>query len=319
VPRLLAQLADRSRTFRLLVLVLAGLGLAFLVESAAHAVAPASTERAVVIANSVERGEGRRDLDDYRISALLDSGRTIDIADRNALGLYATLRGGMPVLVTRSNADGQVLAVRAPEEHIDTAGFPGAWILRGAAAIGLVGGLALSLRARGRDRWGAAAALVVPAAALSAVVWTGPATGDALTPLDGMSIYDEDLPPVTARGAAVRVQDVTVTVRGVPVPGLPPGADPGLAGFETLTIPLTTRAETAQYVPMDLIGDGAGRAELLDGYPAPACGGAPGALGDEIPAGTTDLVLCAVVPTGFVPRYLVLGTAGPEQTALALR
>jgi hypothetical protein len=109
-----------------------------------------------------------------------------------------------------------------------------------------------------------------------------------------------------------------MTVPSAPTPGLPPGADPALAGFETLTVPLTTRTEAAQYLRMELIGDGAGRAVLLD-HPAPACGGAPGALGDEVPAGTADLMLCAVVPTGFEPRYLVLGTAGPERTALELR
>ena len=74
---------------------------------------------------------------------------------------------------------------------------------------------------------------------------------------------------------------------------------------------------------MRLIGDGAGQAELLLGYRGrdgvPACGGAPDALGDEVPAGTTELMLCAVVPTGFEPRYLVLGPAGPDQTALLLR
>jgi hypothetical protein len=30
------------------------------------------------------------------------------------------------------------------------------------------------------------------------------------------------------------------------------------------------------------------------------------------------VVLCAVVPTGFEPRYLVLGTAEPDQAALRL-
>jgi hypothetical protein len=29
-------------------------------------------------------------------------------------------------------------------------------------------------------------------------------------------------------------------------------------------------------------------------------------------------VLCAVVPTGFEPRYLVVGAGGTEQTALLL-
>lgn len=185
----------------------------------------------------------------------------------------------------------------------------------------MVVSLAIGLSDRRHDRWRVVAALVVSAGIASAWLWTGPEV-DRTEPMpDGMWPYGsrEPLPPVTAFGEPARVGDVTVLVRGAPTPGLPPGADPALAGFETLTVPLQNRAEKAGYVPMRLIGDGAGQAELLLGHPDPACGGAPGALGDEVPAGTAELVLCAVVPTGFEPRYLVVGTAGPEQTALLLR
>jgi hypothetical protein len=159
----------------------------------------------------------------------------------------------------------------------------------------------------------------VPAVAASAWFWISPEPARATAPPDGMGIFTAELPSrVAALGEPAQVSGVTVTVSAAPTPGLPLGADPALAGFESLSVPLTTTAGEAEYVRMELIGDGAGRAELLT-YPAPACGGAPGALGDEIPVGTADLVLCAVVPTGFEPRYLVLGTAGPDQTALELR
>lgn len=318
VPRGLAVLADGSRPVRLAALFLAGLGAAFLLESAAHAVFPTTTERGVVVASSVDRLSGESA--DYTIAAVLDGGRAVDLTDRNAEGLVATLRGGMPVLVTRSGADGQVLAVRTPEGLVDTAGFGGAWVLRVAAVVAVIGGLGVGLRAVRRDRWWAAVALLVPAVAFSASLWTGPELQGAHALPDGMGVFADGLPDrVVALGAPARVEEVTVIVRGAPRPGLPAGADPDLAGFETVSVPLTTRAETARHLRMELVGDGAGRAELLDGHPVPACGGAPGALGDEVPAGTTDLVLCAVVPTGFEPRYLVLGTAGPEQTAVALR
>jgi hypothetical protein len=150
VARGLAELADTFRTVRLAALLLAGLCAAFLVESAAQAVLPASTERGVVVANNVERGT---DTDTYTIAAVLDSGQAIDLADRNALGVHATVSGGMPVLVTRSHADGQVLSVRTPEESVDTYSYSGAWVLRVGAAVGLVGGLALGLRGGRRDRW----------------------------------------------------------------------------------------------------------------------------------------------------------------------
>lgn len=69
---------------------------------------------------------------------------------------------------------------------------------------------------------------------------------------------------------------------------------------------------------IQLLGDGAGQAELLDGFPVPACGGAPGVLSGTASVGVTELTLCAVVPTGFEPRYL-FGTAGPDETAVPLR
>jgi hypothetical protein len=318
IPPALAQLADRSRTVRLAAVLLAGLGAAFLVESAAHALLPASTERGVIVANNVEYDT---DTDDYTIVAALDSGQAIDLADRNAMGVHEAVSGGMPVLVTRSHADGQVLAVRVPEGYVDTYSFAGAWILRVFAAVGLVGGLALGLRGPRRDRLWAAAALVVSTLVASAWLWTGPDVTRAFVLPDGMGIYADrvPLPPVAALGQPVRVDEVTVTVRGTPTPGLPPGADPALAEFATFTVPLATRAEKARYVRMELIGDGPGDAELLLGYEAPACGGAPGVLAGDVPAGSAELLLCAVVPTGFEPRYLVLGTAGPEQTALQLR
>jgi hypothetical protein len=319
VPRALATLADGSRAVRLAAVLLAGLCAAFLVESVAHAVLPASTERSVIVASGVERGTGYRDTDRFTIAALLDSGQAVDLADRNAEGVLAAVSPGMPVLVTRSHADGQVLGVRVPEGYVDTDGFAGAWFLRVLAAAGLVEGLALGLRDRRRERWWIVAAAVVSAGITSAWLWTGPGLPNLSSPPDGMGTFGDRLPRVTALGEPARVQGVTVTVLGTPTPGLPPGADPALAGFATLTVPLSTRTETARYVPMELVGDGAGRADLLAGYPVPACGGASGALGDEVPAGGAELVLCAVVPTGFEPRYLVLGTAGPEQTALALR
>jgi hypothetical protein len=178
--------------------------------------------------------------------------------------------------------------------------------------------LAIGLSDRRRDRWWVVAALVVSAGIASAWLWTGPEVEGTEPPPDGMWPYGsrEPLPRVTAFGEPARVGDVTVIVRGAPTPGLPPGADPALAGFETLTVPLTTRAEVADLLTLELIGAGAGRAELLLGDrfedQAP-CGGAPDTLG-EVPAGTTELVLCAVVPTGFEPHYLVVGS-----TALLLR
>jgi hypothetical protein len=300
-------------------LALAGLTMAFLVEWAAHAVAPATTEPGVVASTDgpYDDSEGP-EAEDFTIAAVLDSGQVLDIADYNSEGLREAVGVGTPVLVTRSHADGQVLGVRAPTGYVDTHDFAGSWFLRGFAVLGLACGLAVGLRARRADRWWAVAALAGSAVAFSAWIWTGPELDRTFLLPDGMWTYADELPPQVAIGVPVRVQEVTVTVRGTPTPGLPPGADPALAGFETFTVPLTTRAEESRYVKMELIGDGAGRAELLRGFPEPACGGAPGALGEDIPAGTADVVLCAVVPTGFQPRYLVLGTAGPDQVALRL-
>jgi hypothetical protein len=318
VSERLAAFADGPRPVRLAALFVAALSCAFLLEWAAHAVLPVETERGVIVASSRELATGRRDTDEYTITAVLDGGKAVDLGGRNAVGVYDGVTGGLPVLVTRTRADGDVLGVRTPAEYVDTYNYGGAWILCGFAVVGLVGGLTLGRRALRRDGW-TVAAFVVPTVAFSVWLWTGPEPAPATSLPDGMGIFAAELPSrVAALGEPARVSGVTVTVPAAPTPGLPASADPALAGFESFTVPLTTSAEEAHYLRMELIGDGAGRAALLD-HPSPACGGAPGALGDEVPAGTADLVLCAVVPTGFEPRYLVLGTAGPEQTALELR
>jgi hypothetical protein len=75
VPGRLAAVADGSRRVRIAVLIVAGLGCAFLVECAAHAVVPVETERGVIVASSRELATERRDTDDYTIAAVLDGGR----------------------------------------------------------------------------------------------------------------------------------------------------------------------------------------------------------------------------------------------------
>jgi hypothetical protein len=118
---------------RLVALLLAGFGGAFLFESAAQAVLPANTERGVIVEH--DRVHHLPEPPHYTIVAVLDSGLAVDLTGANLADVYKTTRWGTPVLVTRSHLDGQVLSVRTPTKHVDSWGFAGAWIWRG-----LVGG-----------------------------------------------------------------------------------------------------------------------------------------------------------------------------------
>jgi hypothetical protein len=113
--------AEIPRGVRLVALLLAGFGGAFLFESAAQAVLPASTERGVIVEHDAvfPLPEPPR----YTIVAVLDSGLAVDLAHGNSVEIYNTTRWGTPVLVTRSHLDGQVLSARTPTKHVDTWGF----------------------------------------------------------------------------------------------------------------------------------------------------------------------------------------------------
>jgi hypothetical protein len=147
VRRATAKLADSSRAAPLVALALAGLTMAFFVEWAAHAVAPATTEPGVVASTDGPYDAEGPKAEDFTIAAVLDSGQALDIADYNSEGLRDAVRVGTPVLVIRSHADGQVLGVRAPTGYVDTHDFAGSWFLRGFAVLGLACGLAVGLRA----------------------------------------------------------------------------------------------------------------------------------------------------------------------------
>jgi hypothetical protein len=203
--RVRAASAEIPRGVRRVALLLAGFGGAFLFESAAQAVLPASTERGVIVEHDAvfPLPEPPR----YTIVAVLDSGLAVDLTHANPGDVYKTTSWGTPVLVTRSHLDGQVLSVRTPTKHLDTLGFSGAWIWRALVAVGVVVSLAIGLSDRRRDRWWVVAALVVSAGIASAWLWTGPEV-DHTEPLpDGRWPYGsrEPLPRVTAFGEPARV------------------------------------------------------------------------------------------------------------------
>lgn len=317
VLRQIGVAARASWLVRLVAAVLAGLCLAFLAEQTLHAFAPTTTERGVVTASSVERSEGRRSSSDYSIQARMDSGLALDLADANAAGLVRATERGRQVIVTRSTLDGQVLAVRTPTEVVDTSNYAAAWVLRALAV--LIGGAAAVLALRPVEPW-SVTALVAVAVAFGAYLWVPPVLDRTYDPPNGWRIFDDTrfFPErVVALGSPAAVSDGTVTVTGPPVAGLPAGADPELAGFETLTVPLRSESTKGRWVPMWLVGDGAGNAELLRETDGP-CGGAPGAFPKDVPEGTAEGPLCAVVPPGFVPRYLIVGAPGPDDVAITL-
>lgn len=235
---------------------------------------------------------------------------------------------GTPVIVTRSTADGQVLAVRTPERTVDVAHHTGAVIL---VVLGLVlAACCVGFAWFSRPHPVGAAVLVLVGLLFSYAAFLpqhdlGPST---LAVPDASAGYPD--PPTGPPGpsgrrvgAVVPVGTVVstrpthrVTVTGPPEPGLPPGADPGpVAGFATVRVPLLAEpgpdagayGADESYLP-NMVLTGEGRGVVTELWRSPRCGGAPDALPAYFAAPRRGFV-CFAVPDGFVPRYLVFPQA----------
>ncbi len=306
------------------LLLVAGAALVLPVERVVHAVAPTTQTRAVLADVGVERhGSGTRISYDHTAVAVTADGSALDLAAAGGGVGRTGLEVGMPVVVTRSAADGRVLQVRAPLVVVDIENHAGMVVLRVGSLLVAVAGLWLGL-ARAPRRW-ATAAVAVPVGALLALVAASPEHDIGAYPYPGPDAMRSYLDPPTRVPqdlttfhvdeivpVGTRVETsvgATVTVTGPLQPGLPAGADPEIdRWFDTVRLPLLAESDPddpgTETLPTNLflIGEGRGRTLLLDGDPA--CGGAAQALPSRFTT-PREGYACYAVPDGFVPRYLV--------------
>ncbi|MBW0111107.1 hypothetical protein [Pseudonocardia oceani] len=284
------------------LVALAGAGVTVAVQWVGQATAPTEQVRAVISESSTELREGRGEKTrDHTVVAVTEAGREIDLAGSgNGAGLTrhaAGLHRGVPVVVTRSAFDGEVLSVRSPLATVPVAVAPNVVGLR-------VGVLVVAVAALGFGVWGWSRATVgIPvlcavAGILLTAVLIRPGTdgGPPRYPLsDAMAGYADPPtgpspdPLLTSRSvdAVVPTGTAVATTRGVSLTVTGPPRRGGRAdGFTTVSVPLAVDGGGST-PPMRLIGTGTGTTVEL-----PAC-----------PDGGTA---CFVVPDDLVPRYLVL-------------
>lgn len=296
------------------LMAVAGAGVAVAVQWVGQSVAPTVEVRAVIDASSVELSEGRGGtIRDYTVRAVTASGQVIDLAGSgNGAGLSASAAGldrGVPVLITRSTYDGEILAVRSPLATVPVAQHGAGVLLRVIGLVVAAGALVLGVRGWSRSTVGLPVLCAVGGLALAALLirpspdlgpsrypppdamagYADPPTGPSPDPLLSTRTVDA----VAAPGTPVPTEPgVSLTVTGPPVPGT---AD----GFATVRIPLAVDPGDGAPVPnLRLIGTGAGRTVEL-----PECG--PSGFPPRLTAPGVGVV-CFAVPDGFTPRYLVL-------------
>lgn len=284
------------------LVAVAGAGVAVAVQWVGQATAPAEQVRAVISESSTEVREGRGGRTrDHTVVAVTESGREIDLAGSgNGAGLArhaAGLHRGVPVVVTRSTFDGEVLSVRSPLATVPVAVAPNVVGLRVGVLVVAVVALVLGLGGWSRATVAIPVLCAVTGILLTAVlIRPGTDGGPPRYPLpDAMAGYAD---PPTAPSP-----DPLLTSRSVDavVPtGTPVAVTPGVSltvtgpprlghadGFTTVSVPLAVDPGGGT-PPMRLIGTGSGTTVEL-----PDCG----------PGGGTA---CFVVPDDLVPRYLVL-------------
>lgn len=292
------------------LVALAGAGVAVAVQWVGQATAPTEQVRAVISASGSELQEGRGGKTrDHTAVAVTEAGREIDLAGSgNGAGLTrhtAGLHRGVPVVITRSTFDGEVLSVRSPLATVPVAVAPNVVGLRvGILAVAVVA-LGFGVRGWSRATVGIPVLCAVAGILLTAVLirpgtdggppryplpdamagYADPPTGPSPDPLLTSRSVDAVVPAGTA---VATTRDVSLTVTGPPRLG---HAD----GFTTVSVPLAVDGGGSA-PPMRLIGTGSGTTIEL-----PACPD----------AGTA----CFVVPDDVVPRYLVLQN---QDVAIAL-
>ncbi|WP_031007982.1 hypothetical protein [Streptomyces sp. NRRL F-5727] len=306
------------------LLVLAGAAVAFLGVWTVEAVAPVERHHAVIMRVDDDPGDlsDGHERFDYRLEAMTTDGRVVALAGGQERVDH--LSYGEPVIVTLSRATGRPLSVRHGDGEVELHHHPWAVL-----AVVLAGLFAAVVAWRARPLLRAASAvlpfaprLVTATLAAAALVLAGHALldrethGDSRNVADGMGIYrDEKVFPkrVVPTGREARLDDLFVTARGPAADVVPATGD--ATRLRIVAVPFAGRNPTAAdipWVPVKLIGEGPGEAQLLR---ASRCGGEPGASDGSFARGETTGRLCFAVAQRFEPRYLILTRGG---TTLAL-
>ncbi|MEV6906897.1 hypothetical protein [Amycolatopsis sp. NPDC051071] len=282
----------------------------------AEGIAGSYEVRAVITVHESETTEGRDGgkHTDWTSEALAEDGRSMRLPGDQAFGIAE------PVVVRLSSLTDRVLAVRdADGELVESHDLTVKYVLMpSGAVVALLGGWLL-FKTR---RWHAptlrtreATLAILLGAVLAAVLVLAPVAfgrgafrGAATVPVQDLSQVGRrggTPPPVVERGGTARSGDeVAMRVLGV-TRGAPEGAAPWLSGFDVLTLRVEeTRTTEGPFLSARLVADKHGAPNFVE-----YCGGAPGALANGTSApGTHTGLLCFVVPPGFVPSYLLLGT-----------
>jgi hypothetical protein len=301
----------------------------------AHASSPTSESRAVVSAStSFVSGYDRRSRPTRteRVEVVDAAGNGFDLSAYGNLSGVRSLDRGDPVVLTRSEADGQILRARSPEVSVDLENHGWAtaarfgWVLAAALALWIA-----VVASRGMPLWHRVVAIVAGATVggfvLAAFIVPRPIFADDArsrlpNAMDGYGRSADEIiagdeepgysersvrevvPPGTPVAAPATLlislptvsttETVILSVTGPAAAGLPAGADPALvADFATISVPVAvTTPEQSAGPGLDLLGDGRGLAMHL-----PTCGGAPDG----------ERFACFAVPDGFAPRYLLVG------------
>ncbi|GHA91974.1 hypothetical protein GCM10010305_39530 [Streptomyces termitum] len=322
--------AERDRAVgasALLWLAAVGVVAVFLAVWGVEAVAPVVRESAV-IGHADDGGGDDGGPESPAVKALTGDGRAVPLGE--AGGILRPFRLGDAVVVTRSRVTGRPLAVRGPGGEADLHTHGGIVVLL--AVSGVVVGVTCRY---GRRVYAAARRLPLPGPVRRLPVFAVPVAGAALAgltlfgpggsegrpwTLDGMGIYDapEFFPgTVVPSGGTADVRGFSLRVGGPLAEGAPAGAPGRLAGLRVLVAEVVVRngREAAAYLPVQLVGEGRGRAALLA---AGECGAAPGGFDGHVPVRPAPVSrMCFVVPEGFAPRYLIVGGAD-DDVALAV-
>ncbi|MFD8012983.1 hypothetical protein [Streptomyces sp. NPDC058955] len=304
------------------LLVLAGAAVAFLGVWTVEAVAPVERHHAVIMqVDDPDTTDGHERFG-YALEAMTTDGRVIALADGQERLAHLSL--GEPVIVTLSRATGRPLSVRHWDGDTQFHHHP--WAVLAVVLVGLFAAVVLW---RVRPLLRAASAvlpfaprLVTATLAAAALFLAGHALldgetrGDSRHVADGMGIYrDEESFPkqVVPVGQEAKLDDLFVTARGAAANVGPATGDD--TRVRIVAVPFAGRNPTpaaVPWVPVKLIGEGPGEAQLLLGS---RCGDEPGASDGSFARGETTGRLCFAVSQRFEPRYLVLTRGG---TTLAL-
>jgi hypothetical protein len=311
----------------LLPVIAAGLAWVFLAVWVAELAGPTTPQRAVISRHDRTDAGDEAGTWSYELEARTEDGVALDIGASNSVKMYDSAGYGEPVVVYRSALTGRVVGVRTVTGYVDFHHHGGMIAIVVVASALVVAGTAGARRFMRLARPYLHPFVLVIVLASSAGVGAvalldSPVIRGTQRLPDAMGIYAQQRffpDEVAGTGDVVELAGFTIQVTGPVATAAPAGSPAWLRAFRVAVIPVRVTYHGTYdrgFERVTLIGTGRGFPQMVGD---PACGGVPGAFDGNATAAAPQTAgpMCFVVPSGFQPRHLVIGT-GADTVAVSL-